>query len=281
MSPKFTSLVSPPSEQREPAYWFIFNGYRLLVQVKDDKVEIPSLVDISELGLTAVRQQYLGYLEAKGIINCYSAEVVEETEAPKDMVFQGLRTLFSQLGNELTWLAGRAIQIMDWDRTHQFCSRCGERTQTMPNERAKKCPKCGFTSYPRLSPAIIVRVTRKGEKGSEILLARARHFRPGFYSVLAGFVEPGETLEDCVRREVKEEVGIDIKNIRYFGSQPWPFPNSLMLGFTAEYAGGDIILEEEEMEDAGWYTVDALPNIPPPISISRRLIDNFIDKHKQ
>jgi NAD+ diphosphatase len=137
----------------------------------------------------------------------------------------------------------------------------------------KLCPKCGLLSFPRLSPAIIVAVVH----GSKILLARANHFADGFYSVLAGFVEPGETLEECVRREVQEEVGLQVKNIRYFGSQPWPFPHSLMIGFTAEFAGGHITIDGAEIADAAWFSPADLPRIPGEISIARRLIDWFLE----
>ena len=171
------------------------------------------------------------------------------------------------------WLGGRAVQIVDWDRTHQFCGRCGQETE-YANDRGKKCPNCGLSNYPKLSPAIIVSITR--DNGNELLLARGSRHPAGFYSVLAGFVEPGETLEMCVRREIKEEVGLDVKNIRYFGSQPWPFPNSLMLAFTCEYAGGEIVMQEDEIADAGWYTPENMPKVPPPLSISRALIDNFV-----
>jgi NAD+ diphosphatase len=196
------------------------------------------------------------------------------------MAFQGLRQLFFSLGEPLFYVIGRAIQIVDWDRNHQFCGRCSTLTEIVPGERARKCPQCGLSSYPRLSPAMIVRVERNGENGQEILLARANRFPPGFYSVLAGFVEPGETLEQCVEREVKEEVGIEVKNIRYFGSQSWPFPNSLMIAFTAEYASGNLTLDPSEILDAGWYSPDSLPQIPPSISIARRLIDDFVDRQK-
>jgi NAD+ diphosphatase len=127
---------------------------------------------------------------------------------------------------------------------------------------------------------MIVRVQRQGEQGPEILLARNHRHPLGFYSVLAGFVEPGESLEECVRREVCEEVSIEIENIRYFGSQPWPFPNSLMIAFTADYAAGSLELEEEEIADAGWFRPDSLPPVPPPISIARRLIDSFVDESR-
>jgi NAD+ diphosphatase len=151
--------------------------------------------------------------------------------------------------------------------------------QTLPYERAKKCPQCGLTSYPRLAPAIIVRIERDGPDSREILLAHNKRHPAGFYSVLAGFVEPGETLEECVRREIREEVGIEVKKINYFGSQPWPFPHSLMVAFTAEYANGDIILEEEELDDAAWFSPGDLPPVPPPISIARQLIDSFAQAH--
>jgi NAD+ diphosphatase len=143
-------------------------------------------------------------------------------------------------------------------------------------ERAKECLKCGALYFPRLAPAIIVLV----ERGNQLLLARSRHFMPGMYSVIAGFVEPGETLEEAVVREVREEVGIAVRNIHYFDSQPWPFPHSLMIGFTATYAGGDISLNDSEIEDAGWFTPQNLPTLPGKISISRKLIDWFLAKHR-
>jgi len=141
-------------------------------------------------------------------------------------------------------------------------------------ERAKECPQCGLLHFPRLAPAIIVLI----ERGDQLLLARSRRFATGMYSVLAGFVEPGESLEEAVVREIKEEVSLSVKDIRYFGSQPWPFPHSLMIGFTATYAGGEISMEDEEIEDAGWFTVDRLPPLPGKISIARKLIDSFIEK---
>ena len=146
------------------------------------------------------------------------------------------------------------------------------RNETKQDERAKRCPKCQLLSFPRLSPAIIVMVERGRKK---ILLARSPHFPTKMYSVLAGFVEPGETIEECVAREIKEEVGITVENIRYFASQPWPFPNSLMLGFTAEYAEGEIKVDGVEIAEAAWFSPDAMPAIPGRISISRRLIDYF------
>jgi len=163
---------------------------------------------------------------------------------------------------------------VDWDRNHQYCGRCGSATADRQEERAKICPRCGLTAYPRISPAVIVAITR----GEKILLARAHRFPYAMYSVIAGFVEAGESLEQCVRREIAEEVGITVKNLRYFGSQSWPFPNSLMVAFTAEHAGGEIRIDPSEIMDARWFTAADLPRIPDKASISRRLIDWFVDR---
>lgn len=271
MPPKFTAAITPSDHVSGPAFWFAFAGDRMLA-FEEGPHFVPHLDDFADLGLAVIRRQYLGQL---GEHPCFSVELEVEATPPSGMRFQDLRYLLLQLDETLGKLAGRAIQVMAWDRDHQFCSRCGATPETLPHERTKKCPNCGLSSYPRLSPAIIVRVRR----GDEILLARAHRWPPGMYSVLAGFVEPGETLEEAVAREVYEEVGLQVENIRYFGSQPWPFPNSLMLGFTADYAGGELRLEEAEIEDARWYPLDQLPKIPPKISIARRLIDDFQLRH--
>jgi NAD+ diphosphatase len=267
----FISLISPPEEHIEEAWWFAFRDSCLLVHIEDHAATIPFTADLKTMKLEPVRQQYLGLWNGR---HCYTAELSNGTEPPDGWTFQGLRRLFGLLSEELFWTAGRAIQIVAWDRDHQFCGRCAAPTETIPTERAKKCPNCGLHSYPRLSPAIIVLI----ERDNKILLARSHRHPPDRFSVLAGFVEPGETLEEATAREIYEEVGIRVKNIRYFGSQPWPFPNSLMIAFTCEYAGGDIVLEEAEMAEAAWFTADALPKIPPKISISRTLIDWFVDK---
>lgn len=180
-----------------------------------------------------------------------------------------LRAIFTLAGPEVFSLAGRAAQLLDWQANHRYCGRCGTPTVIKQDEPAMQCPACGLLAYPRLSPAVMVLV-RDGEK---LLLARSPHFKPGVYSALAGFVEPGETLEECAVREVREEVGIEIANLRYFASQPWPFPNSLMIAFFADYAGGTIIPEPGEIEDAGWFQPGELPLLPDPVSIARRLIE--------
>ena len=169
------------------------------------------------------------------------------------------------------------MQIVEWARTHRFCGRCGEATQPAEGERAMRCPACGLLAFPRLSPAMITLVTR-GEPGpdQEALLARGLRFPRPMYSCLAGFVEPGESLEAAVVREVEEEVGIRVANPRYFGSQPWPFPNSLMVGFRADWVAGEIVCDPTEIADANWYRKDELPMVPPGISIARKLIDAWL-----
>jgi NAD+ diphosphatase len=260
------------AESDEPAWWFAFSGYKLLVEAREKGARIPCVGDLSSLNLTPIRKQFLGLLDGR---RCYSAECSPDAPPPEGMSFRGLRGLFAELGDELFTLAGRAFQIMNWDRTHQFCGQCGTPTADKRDERAKICPKCSLVSFPRMSPAIIVAV----QKGDQILLARASRFPESLYSVLAGFVEPGETLEECLRREVREETGVEVKNIKYFGSQPWPFPNSLMIAFTADYAGGEVTIDKKEIVDAGWFRANILPVIPEKLSIARRLIDWFVDKH--
>ena len=266
----FIPAINVPDELPAASIWFAFADNDLLVYETENDETIPALADFSLLELPVVRQHYLGALDGQP---CFAVELSPEASPPPGMAFQNLRQLFGRLDEDFIALSGRAIQIVDWDRNHQFCSRCGAQTESVAGERAKVCPRCELHSYPRLSPSIIVRIRR----GNEILLARGHKWPPGFYSVIAGFVEPGESLEDTVIREVDEEVGVRVKNIHYFGSQPWPFPNSLMLGFTADYAGGEIIPDETEIADAGWFRVDNLPNIPPKFSIARQMIDDFIE----
>lgn len=165
-------------------------------------------------------------------------------------------------------LAGRAVQIVAWAETHRYCGRCGAATEFMSGERAMRCPACALVAYPRIAPAVITLVHR----GDEALLARGRRFPRPMYSAIAGFVEPGETVEHTVVREIREEVGVTVGTPRYVGSQPWPFPHSLMLGFEAAWVAGDIVIDETEITDAGWFHYARLPTIPPPISIAHDLI---------
>jgi NAD+ diphosphatase len=188
--------------------------------------------------------------------------------------------LYSYFGraSETDWvIAGRAVQLAEWARTHRFCGRCATPTESNAGDRSMKCPSCGLLAYPRLAPAMITLVTR-GDPGPDqvALLARGVQFRAPMYSCLAGFVEPGENLEQAVIREVREEVGVTVDDVCYWGSQPWPFPHSLMIGFTAAWVSGEIDCDPAEILDAQWYRRDELPPIPPRISIARKLIDAWI-----
>ena len=271
MADKYIPLYTPPRARDEAALWFAFKGSQIAVLNGTGTPALPCCVDLSEHGVGALRNQYLGLYDGR---HCYTVEIDESQVLPQGWSLLGLRDLFGLVEGTLAALSGRAYQIMDWDRNHQYCSRCGTQTTLRADERSRACPGCGRVSYPPISPAIMILVTR----GREILLARKPSFPAGRFSALAGFVEPGETLEDTAVRETREEVGVEIRNIRYFGSQSWPFPHSLMIAFTAEYAGGDITPDGVEIEEAQWFDAAQLPKVPPKISISRRLIDTVSAK---
>ena len=271
---RYRPAVKPGPENREKSYWFIFCNNKLLAGTSGEKASIPCCRGPEEMGLSPVRMQYLGTFQE---MPCYSAEITADTVLSGDLSFHDLRSLYSGLDEDLWLLAGRALQIVAWDQTHQYCGRCGQKTEYLPGERAKKCPSCSLISYPRLSPATITAVLRE----DRILLTHNAAFRGNIHSLIAGFVEPGETLEECVKREVMEEVGIRVKNIRYFGSQPWPFPNSLMIGFTAEYESGDLAADGTEITQANWFEADDLPDLPGKLSIAREIIDWYVENRKQ
>ncbi|MBV9577488.1 MAG: NAD(+) diphosphatase [Chloroflexi bacterium] len=265
--------MHPPEEPPRAAQWFAFSGDRLLVRIDGETAAPIDYADLAQLGADFESGHYLGRLDAD--LDCYAVDVEVTSESlPAGMRAEGLRGLYGRLADDLYAVAGRAVQILLWDKTHRFCGRCGQPTVPAPADRAKLCPQCGLLSFPRLSPAVIMLIQRGDE---EFLLARNRGFADGFYSVLAGFVEPGESLEEAVAREVREEVGLEIRDIRYFGSQPWPFPHQLMIGFTAHYASGEIRLQADELVEANWYSRGGpLPHLPGKLSIARRLIDWFV-----
>lgn len=270
MTPRqFVPGIDAPDRATDPSWWFLFQDDRLLVVRRDDALEIAAVHGIDDLHLAPIRTVYLGRLDDR---DCFAAEVDQAVALPDGMAQESLRAIHGRLPDIFFALAGRAVQLLTWDRTHQFCGRCGAATMAVPGERAKECPACGLRQYPRISPAVIVLVTR----GEEILLTRGHHFAEGFYGVLAGFLEAGESLEEAVEREIQEEVGLTVADIRYFGSQPWPFPHQVMIGFTARWAGGEIRVDGQELADAGWFTRATLPHIPPRMSIARRLIDAFL-----
>ena len=244
---------------------FAFRGYDLLVREADAALPDPAALkslDIAPANVFAVgllRKEY-----------CCAAWVAKDSAPPEGYVFKGLRTLWGRFDEETLAVAGRALQIVDWARNHRFCGACGKPMSPVAGERAMRC-ECGHTAYPRIAPAMMVLVKRR----DAILLARnAAVPAGGRMSALAGFLEPGESVEDAVHREVFEEVGLFVKDLRYFGSQSWPFPGSLMVAFTAEYSSGDIKVDAAEIAEARWFGPgDKLPELSPPQSISRALIE--------
>jgi NAD+ diphosphatase len=281
-------------EEPGEGHWFVFRGSDLLVEMgplerASDDLRVrarPAWARLpgdagdgaalqknhNWLGGDALRTLYLGRLRGR---DCWAAELAPEAPPPaQNLSWQGLRALFSVLEDPHFALAGRALQLLEWDRTHQFCGRCGTPTQAKRDERSRVCPACKLSAYPRVAPAVMALVKR----GTQLLLARGPHFPPGMYSALAGFVEPGESLEQCLRREVAEEVGVQISNMRYFASQSWPFPHSLMIAFVCDWVSGEITPQAGEIEAANWFEVLQLPKLPSKISIARRLIDAVVSE---
>ena len=267
-------------ESSAEGHWFVFCGDKLLVELgpperpSDDPrfrarpafARLPLFKNHNPWGSDATRTLYLGRL---GGVDCWAAELPAGAPAPAGPCWECQRPLFSVLDDDHFALAGRALQLLQWDRDHQFCGRCGTPTLPKREERVRVCPACKLSAYPRVAPAVMALVHR----GKQLLLARSPHFPAGMFSALAGFVEPGESLEQCLAREVAEEVGVQIRNSRYFASQPWPFPHSLMIAFVCEWSSGEIRPQAGEIEEANWFDLLHLPKLPSKISIARRLID--------
>ncbi|MET0406093.1 MAG: NAD(+) diphosphatase [Cystobacter sp.] len=271
MSPsRFVPGFDAPERPRERALLFAARGFELLITDGEGTALIPTVAQLPTLAAPAL---FLGTLED---VDCYVTSVPKDAEPPPGMKFVTARNLYTRVDEDVFAIVGRALAIAEWDVLHRFCGRCAQPTVHVPGERARRCSACHTPFYPRISPAVIVLITR----GDSMLLARNSTFPGAFFSTLAGFVDVGESLEETVVREVREEVNIELKNLRYFGSQPWPFGRSLMVGFTAEYAGGEIRVDGKEIAEADWFTADRLPQIPPRLSIARRLIDSFLERVK-
>jgi len=268
----FDPGVVMPAALAADAVCFVWRDDRILARTAEPPT-LPTLADVVRLGIEGVRH-YLGCYRGT---DCIAIHVAGDSPDIDGWQWRGLRSLFLQLPDAELALAGRAFQISEWERSHRFCGRCGTAMRDKTGERAKECPACGYVAYPRISPAMMVLVTR----GADLLLARANRFPAGTYSALAGFVEAGESIEDCIHREVREEVGIEVRELRYFTSQAWPFPHSLMIAYNAEYAGGDMHPSDDEIADAQWFSIDALPQLPSPISVSRKLIDATVERLRQ
>jgi NAD+ diphosphatase len=250
---------------------FCFAGSRLLVRREGNGIpEVPSLLSLDQEA--AVGPLAIGSLDGRPCV-----VMAMDAAVPPGLVPLGLRDLFPLWPEPLMGMAVRASEVLEWYRAHAFCGRCGTATVIHATEMARACPGCGALHFARISPAVITLVHR----GRELLLARNHSFRPGFFALVAGFVEPGETLEQAVAREVREEVGIEVRDLRYFGSQAWPFPSQLMVGFFACYASGEIRLQATEIAEARWFDRDRLPppdDRPAPYSIAGRLIAAFLER---
>ncbi|MEG1254778.1 NAD(+) diphosphatase [Clostridium sp.] len=266
----FVPLVHGSKERVEDELWFLMVDGNLVVREEGNILRIPTWSHVKELELDMDKAHCIG--ELRGIA-CFGVEISKEINLVKELKLVALRESGVLLDEEMFTLAGRVNNILNWDKKTKFCGKCGAPTHNSETERAKVCNSCSNIIYPILCPAIIVGITKE----DKLLLAHNRGFKGGMYSVIAGFVDPGESLEECVKREVFEEVGIRVKNIRYFGSQPWSFPNSLMVGFFAEYESGEIKVDGSEIAKANWFTKDNLPTLPGRASIARSIIDKFIE----
>ncbi|HET6411590.1 MAG TPA: NAD(+) diphosphatase [Anaeromyxobacter sp.] len=268
----FVPLWSPPAGDLPLGFWFVFRDRDLLVGAGPSGPTIPRSRPDGGPPLPVTGVRCVGRL---GQAPCWAAQATDEA-LPEGSSLEPIRDLFDRLDDGLLAVAGRAAQVMDFDRTHRYCGACAACTNLADGGRARRCPRCGATFYPRIAPAMMALVTRKGPAGRELLLARGRRFSLPIYSALAGFVEPSETLEESVHREVREEVSIEVRGLRYFASQCWPFPHSLMVAFLAEHAGGEIACDPSEIVDARWFPVDCLPLLPHRLSVARRLIDHAV-----
>ena len=268
----FEPGVDPNAVLGGGAICFVFRKGDLLVGPSVFGDYLPIFDELVEISHLILRSNYMGELDGRP---AFAVEVDESAPDPLPFAFEQLRGTFGTLDEGAWLIAGRAAMIVDWDRSHQICGQCGHRSHYLETERAKRCPNCGLVAYPRVSPAIIVLV----ERGDEVLLARGIRQSSGMYALIAGFVEAGESLEEAVHREIQEEVGIEVDGVQYFGSQPWPFPHSLMVGYTAQYKAGEICIKPDEIADARFFAPHGLPPIPPRLSIARKLIDYYAEKH--
>lgn len=263
----FVPGIDAPADPTASIWLYAFVGGQ--VALPDGRSEAFAPVSAALLATAPDRRAadaplYLGRLDG---LDCWA---VTRPEPPPGWLAVGLRAALMHWSAAQMAVAGRAAQLVEWRRTHRHCGVCGTPTVVVAGERAVQCPACGHRSYPRINPAMMALVWRPGE----LLLARAPSHAPGRYTALAGFVEAGESIEECVHREIAEEVGVQVQDLRYYGSQSWPFPHSLMVAYTARWAGGPIVPQESEIEDARWFAVDALPPVPPRFSISGHLIDD-------
>lgn len=256
-------------DNEQPSYtWFIFYNDQLLLEKKNGIYHVPAgeFPPIPVAGSLSV--------DNDGDIPARAAFVTAAAALSEGWEWIGLRVSWDHLDTPVYQQAGKAFELVHWDRTSGYCSTCGH-AMLRATEISKRCPACGNEVYPHVAAAVLVLV----RKEEQILLVHARNFKGNFHSLVAGFLETGETLEECVAREVKEETGLNVKNITYWGNQPWPYPSGLMVGFVADYASGEIRLQEEELSAAAFYTKDQLPELPRRLSLARKMIDWWLAMH--
>jgi NAD+ diphosphatase len=264
--PSFLRAYPPAAPTADAAICLPFQDGELVICTEGD---YPSLLRGMPAGMPAFAPENAIVLGALDGVPCLAWDVAL-TLLPAGMGRLGLRAALGMLPEAEARLAGYASEILHWRRTSRFCPVCSHAAEAKAGDWGRRCPQCGYDRYPHISPAVLVLV----QDGDRVLLAH----KPGWgtmHSILAGFVEPGESLEDCVHREVWEEVGLEVDDLAYRGSQPWPFPHQLMVGFTARYLRGEIRIDPLELDMAGWFARDSLPDLPSPISLSRRIIDDW------
>jgi NAD+ diphosphatase len=263
----FVFLPSGPDIQTSDGTWVIIQANGVVVEQSNSGLTLPS----GKLPDWLTPQQTplcIGFWRNKPL---RAITISGSLHLAPPFVAATFNTSDEHLDIQTLTLAGLAKQILHWERQSRHCSRCGAETEPIVATRGKLCTSCGAEHFPHIHPCAIVLVKR----GNELLLTRKTEWPQGRYSLVAGFLDLGESLEECAIREVREETGIEISNVRYVGSQNWPFPAQLMAGFVADYAGGDVVVDHHELEDARWFPIDALPTLPPSRSIARWIIDNF------
>lgn len=263
-APRFVASSGAPDSPPRSARWCLFREGKIAIRRNGGRADFPQLARAPD------GAHFLGMLDEEP---CFASVIREEEALPEGTELVGLRPLIFEGDETISGVAGLAFQVLEWDRTHRYCGSCGAPTESRGTHRARACRTCRVTYYPRIQPVVQGLVVRD----RELLLTRKPATAAGRYTVVAGFVEPGETLEHAVIREVKEETGVDAVNPRYLASQPWPFPNSLVAAFTLDYAGGEAKADGVELEDARWFDIDHLPpQLPERVAISRQLIDSAI-----
>lgn len=270
----FVPLAHPRHPVEDPVYLVVART-DILWKKGAAGLTLPDGKDLDALGITRHAPLFMGELDGRALCTLTWDDAPageDKKKIAEPFRLRSLRSLFGELDRSLFDPAGRAMHFADWSTQSRFCGACATPTVRAEKERAVNCPACKRVYYPRISPAVIVLVTR----GEQALLARGSRFPLPFFSTLAGFSEVGESLEETLVREVREEVGIAVRDVRYFGSQPWPFPNSLMVGFFAEHESGELTPDPDEIAEAAWFSREELPIVPPPVSIARRLIDAWV-----